>query len=292
MAEAVRLLLDARAELGEGAIWDAERKLLYWVDILGQSVHIYDPESRRNRSLAVGQFVGTVVPRVSGGLALALQHGFAHLDPESGKLTMLQALEAEPPEHRFNDGKCDPVGRFWAGTMHLEAEAGAGTLYMLDTDGSLHPVLRGVSVSNGITWSRDGRTMYYIDSPTFELAAFDYEPRTGMVANRRVAITFPAAMGYPDGSTMDAEGMIWVAMCGGGRVTRWDPTTGRLLREIALPVTLVTSCAFGGPGLQRMYVTSARTGLDERALQSQPLAGGLFEVTAGTSGVPASAYRG
>ena len=291
MADVVDLVLDAKAALGEGAIWNRALQRLHWVDISGHRVFTYDPASGENRPYDVGQMVGTVVPRVGGGLLLARHDGFATLDLATGEVNSLpRPSEHDPAAARFNDGKCDPAGRFWAGTMSLVKGQPLGRLYRLDADGAMHVMVRDVRTSNGIAWSLDRRTMYYIDTPLMRVDAFNYDDVTGAIAGRHPVITIPPGIGRPDGSTLDAEGMLWVALWDGGRVTRWDPRTGRLLQTIRLPVTRVTSCAFGGPELDILYVTSAREGLTEAQLAAQPLAGGLFRVTPGVRGIPAPAY--
>jgi len=294
LSDDVELVLDAKARLGEGAVWDASRRLLYWVDIEGHEVHVFDPASRSDRAYAVGDTVGTVVPRARGGVALALGRAFATLDLESRKLTVLGEPEAEKVRrgNRFNDGKCDPRGRFWAGTMAVSEAGGAGGLYRLDPDGRIHRMLDGVSISNGIVWSASADRMYYIDTPSREVAVFDYDDASGAISNRQVAVRFPADHGWPDGMTIDAEGRLWIAEWDGGCVSRWDPATGRLLQRIGLPASRVTSCAFGGPGLDELYVTTAWTRLDPDRRSAQPLAGGLFRVRPGVKGVPAAAFAG
>ena len=294
MAERVELVLDAKARLGEGAVWDARRQLLYWVDIEGHALHAFDPATSQDRSYALGDSVGTVVPRARGGVALTLGRAFATLDLETRRVSVI----AEPQEekarqgNRFNDGKCDPRGRFWAGTMaHSEAPA-AGGLYRLDPDGRVHRMLESVSISNGIDWSADARLMYYIDTPTREVAVFDYDDATGTIVNRRVAVRFPARHGWPDGMTMDAEGLLWIAEWDGGCVSRWDPATGKRARRVKLPVDRVTSCAFGGPDLDELYITSAWSRLDSDRRHAQPLAGGLFRFRPGVKGRPAFAFAG
>jgi sugar lactone lactonase YvrE len=288
MSETVELVLDAKAELGEGAIWHGSKRLLYWVDIDPGLVHVYDPATGHDRAVSVGQPVGTVVPRASGGVAVALRDGFAALDLDGGKLTMIADPEKELKGNRFNDGKCDPAGRFWAGTLGKDG----GSLYRLDRDLTVSRIFGGVRTSNGIVWSLDRRTMYFIDTPTREVAAFDYDDATGAVSNRRVAVKVPKENGHPDGSTLDAEGNLWVAHWDGWNVTCYDPRTGRQLRQIRLPVARVTSCAFAEPGMDVLYITCARTGIPEAELKKQPLAGGLFKVKPGVRGIPAPEFLG
>lgn len=288
MSDSVELVLDAKAQLGEGAIWHSQKQVLYWVDIDGGFVHIYDPVTNRDRSVSTGQPVGTVVPRASGGVMVALRDGFAALNLETGALTPITDPESHLPDNRFNDGKCDPAGRFWAGTM---GKAG-GSVYRLDPDLTVRKMFGGVRTSNGIAWSLGQKTMYYIDTPTQEVAAFDYDYATGEIGNRRVAVKVPVENGHPDGSTLDAEGHLWVAHWDGWNVTCYDPARGVGLRTIKLPASRITSCAFGGPDLSTLYITSARVGLDEAALAAQPLAGGLFKVDAGVRGIPAPEFLG
>jgi sugar lactone lactonase YvrE len=201
---------------------------------------------------------------------------------------MLCDPEGNRPEIRFNDGKCDPAGRFWAGTMAVAENAAIGSLFCLFADGHVERKLTGVRISNGIVWSLDHRTLYYIDSPRRIVDAFDYDLDTGAIANRRTAIDVHPEMGYPDGATLDAEGMLWIAHFGGARVTRWNPRTGQHLGTIALPASNITSCAFGGPKLDRLYITSASIGLKNR----EPQAGALFCVDAGVGGIPACEFAG
>ncbi len=292
MTNTVELVVDAKATLGEGPIWHAQRQVLYWVDILEKKVHIYDPAANQDRAIDVGQYVGTVVPRKSGGLMLALHHGFASLDPDTQQLQIIHDPESHLPDTRFNDGKCDPAGRFWAGTMSLTGAAGAGSLYCMDKDLRVRKILDKVTVSNGIAWSLDHKTMYFIDTPTQAVAAFDYDIETGSIANRRVVVSIPKEDGLPDGMTIDAEGMLWVAHWGGSRVTRWNPANGKLLQTISVPAAQTTACWFGGPDLDVLYITSARHGLNERALAEQPYAGGIFCVRPGVRGLEAYEFAG
>jgi sugar lactone lactonase YvrE len=291
MADKVEVLLDAKAVLGEGAIWHAQSQKLYWVDILNSLVHIYDPATSKDRAVNVGEHVGTVVVRKSGGLMLAVQSGFASFDLKTEKLTLVAQPEKDKTL-RFNDGKCDPKGRFWAGSYSYQNTPEAGTLYRLDTDLKAHAMVKGVSCSNGIIWSADKKTMYFIDTPTFRVDAFDYDDATGGISNRRQAVRCEKSDGYPDGMAIDAEGKLWIAHWGGNSVKRWDPVSGKMMRKIDIPATQVTSCAFGGPNLDQLYVTSATTGMDAATLAKYPLAGGLFRVDPGVRGVPSFEFAG
>jgi sugar lactone lactonase YvrE len=282
-----RLELDAKATLGEGPCWDARRRLLYWVDIEEGMLHIYDPARREDRAINLRQPIGSVVTRKSGGVLLALKHGFYALDPETETLEHLRDPEAHLPENRFNDGKCDPAGRFWAGTVAKGAAPGGGSLYCLGADLTVDKKVEGASISNGLAWSSDERVMYYVDSLTRAVSTFDYDKASGEIANRRVVIRIPGVMGLPDGMSIDEEGMLWIALWDGAMVGRWNPASGKLLGEIPLPVSRPTSCVFGGENLDELYITSARYGLDEMALAEQPLAGGIFKCKPGIRGGPA-----
>ena len=292
MDTAVELLVDEHALVGEGPLWDEEEQVLYWVDILNSKLFIYDPASGENRTLDVGQHVGTVVTRASGGLMLAVREGFASFDLETQELTLIANPEAHVTGNRFNDGKCDPAGRFWAGTMAYENPKDSGSLYRLDTDLSVHRMFGGVAISNGIVWSLNHSTMYYIDTLRKNVRAWDYDNETGDIANERVVIDVPEEAGMPDGMAIDSEGMLWVAHYGGARVSRWNPGSGELLEEIPLPVTQVTACAFGGPDLATLFITSAAQELDAAELARQPLAGGLFAIETPYRGVPSFRFGG
>jgi sugar lactone lactonase YvrE len=284
-------ILEANAVLGEGSLWDPRNNCLYWVDILDRMVNIYDPVTGTNRAIEVPQDVGTVVSDSAGNLMLALRDGFARLDIDTGDVVMVAEQKAEGI--RFNDGKCDPAGRFWAGTMAYDMTDGAAALYCLDTNFTVRQMIDDVTISNGLVWTSDARDFYYIDTPTFEVAAFDYDIDTGNISNRRVVIKFDQSMGRPDGMTIDEEDMVWIAHWDGGRVTRWDPKTGKMLETIEVPgARLVTSCAMGGPDLNELYITTASVDLNEEKRKSQPLAGSLFRVQVDVKGVPAFCFKG
>ncbi len=264
--------------LGEGPIWDFETKTICWVDILAGSIHVFCTTEKIHRMIPVKEMVGAVALCTNGDFLAALKSGLAFVDRTSGEIKLLFHPEIHLPHNRFNDGKCDPAGRFWVGTMALTESKGSGSLYMIEGD-LLHSVkIAGVTISNGMAWSRDNKTFYYIDTPTFEVVAYDYDIETGHIANRKVVISIPEKEGYPDGMTIDNEGMLWIAHWDGWQVARWDPVTGAKLLSIPLPAARITSCAFGGDDLQDLYITSARTGLTEKQQEEQPLAGSLFVI--------------
>ncbi|MEC3878456.1 SMP-30/gluconolactonase/LRE family protein [Parapedobacter sp. 10938] len=277
--EVYRVPVMVSCELGEGPVWDKDQNRLLWVDILRGTVHEWYPGDRRHVSKEFPIKIGAIALTEDGGLVAATRNGFAMLDLQDQSIAPLTDPESKLPNNRFNDGKCDPVGRFWAGTMdEVTGERGAGSLYMLDESGQALTKISNVSCSNGLAWSADQKTMYYIDTPTREVVAFDFDSEAGEISNKRVVFDVPQADGLPDGMTIDAEGMLWVALWGGWKIARWNPKTGEKLTEINLPVSQVTSCAFGGSNLNDLYITSAKVGLSAESLASQPLAGALFVV--------------
>lgn len=269
-------LTDHRSQLGEGPVWDARNRALCWVDITSGHIHEFRLADQSHRTLELGEMVGAVALLENGDYLAALQGGLALVHRESGARTPLCHPEAARPENRYNDGKCDPAGRFWVGTMALDERPGAGNLYMINRDCTTELKVKGVSISNGLAWSADRRTLFYIDSPTHQVQAFDFNLETGGLSNRRVALNIPAAEGTPDGMAIDREGMLWIAHWDGWQVARWDPETGKKLLGWRLPAARITSCTFGGDGLNDLYVTSARVGLSDEALSQQPMAGAVF----------------
>lgn len=282
-----------RAKLAEGPCWDERNQLLYWVDILNKEVHIYDPCSQTDREIDVGQLVGAVVLRKNGGAVVALERGFWFLDTDSGKLVPA-ATDVENIEgNRFNDGKCDAAGRFFAGSCTLPKHEPFSSLYCLEPDCSVRKVFGNVTISNGISWSPDNRTMYYIDTPARVVMAYDYDLGNGSVTNGRIAVRIPENGGGPDGMTTDEQGMLWVAQWDGWQVSRWDPNSGRMLESIPLPVARVSSCIFGGPQMDELYITTAKPEpWDTEALENQPYAGGIFRVKVNTRGLPSYRFNG
>ncbi|PYZ91980.1 SMP-30/gluconolaconase/LRE domain protein [Salipaludibacillus keqinensis] len=286
------LVLDAKATLGEGPFWDEINNKLIWVDIDGRTVNEYDPQSRVNNSYSMEQKVGAAVLKESEGMLLAMENGFYSYNPENDRLEAIYDPESHISTNRFNDGKCDPKGRFWAGTMVLEGEKGEGNLYRMDLDLSVHVVQTDVTVSNGMAWNIDKEKMYYIDTETKKIKSYDFDMETGEIANEQVVVTIPDGEGSPDGMTIDEEGMLWVAFFGGWKVTRFNPETGEELSVIPVPAAQVTSCTFGGEDLNELYITTARAGLSNEDLKEQPHAGGIFSVKLDVSGAPSYRFRG
>ena len=282
----VEVITELRAELGEGPFWDERIGRLGWVDIVGKVVHLTDPASGATEDFATPSHVGAVVPRAAGGYLAALQDGFWVLG--DGPVRRLAHVADTGTRLRFNDGKCDPAGRLWAGTMSYDHETPAAALYRLDHDGAVTPMLAGVTISNGLAWSGDGSTMFYIDTPTRRIEAFDFDVAAGTISGRRTIVELPADHGHPDGMTIDAADGLWVACWGGGAVRRF--VDGVLDVEVLLPVSQPTSCAFGGPDLDELYITSARQNLRPPELVEQPLAGALLRVRPGVCGVPTVAF--
>lgn len=291
------LLVDTRAIIGEGPWWDFGRGVLYWIDIKGKNLHIYDPGTGRDSGLALASMPGAVVGRKSGGLAMVMEEGFAFVDPETGIASPVLDPEAHLSGNRFNDGKCDSRGRFWAGTMDDAEKEIKGSLYRLDPDLRCECILDGIGISNGLAFSPDDKLMYYIDTWARRVDTFDFEVETGRISNRRIAFEVPKSMGGPDGMTIDEEGMLWVALWGGWGIGHWDPRSGRLIEKVDLPVEKVTSCVFGASvrgstSLDKLYITTASIELRPDDLKRQPGAGGLFVLEPGVKGLPATPFAG
>ena len=287
----VRCVLDARAELGECPVWSAPEQALYWVDIHAPALHRFDPGSGDNRTWPMPDRIGSYGLRESGGAVVALRDGFHLLDFDTGELTFLAA----PPEHvtgtRFNDGKVAPDGRFFAGTMDEEQLARPiGALYRLDPDGSVHAVVGGLIVSNGLAWSADGRTMFHSDSKAQVIWAYEYGPG-GAVGEPRVVARPSEDIGRPDGAATDVEGFYWSAGISAGVLNRWAPD-GRLDRSIPLPCSNPTMPCFGGPDLRTIFVTSLRHDVPPDVLAAKPLSGGIFAVRVDVPGVPVARFTG
>jgi sugar lactone lactonase YvrE len=279
------LVLDARAVIGECPLWDARLGVLWWVDIPAGLVHRFEADTGSDNAIEIGQDVGAVALRSNGGLVMALRSGFAFLNAD-GAVTYAASLDQADARMRLNDARCDPRGRLWAGTVRDDFASGVAALYRLDPDLTLHKMLEGVTISNGLDWSPDGALFYYADSATGAVDAFDFDLVQGSLGGRHRLLELPHELGMPDGLTVDAAGFLWIAVFGGGQVRRHAPD-GRLDAVIKLPVRWVTSCGFGGPNLDRLYITSGRERDPDAAL-----AGGLFCVEPGVRGRPQNAFGG
>jgi sugar lactone lactonase YvrE len=281
----VELVIDSKSELGEGAVWNPKTHELLWINITGKILNFYNPKSGNNKEMFTGQMIGTVVPTESGDVLVALQNGIYQLNPETGTKKQIVDPESDLPNNRFNDGKCDPAGRFWAGTMSIKDEKSAGALYRLDADSTLHKMVENVSISNGIVWSLDKTKMYYIDTPTQKVVVYDYNNKTGEIKNKNTAVEIPKEMGSPDGMTIDSEGNLWIALWGGSAVGCWNPVSGKLLQTIDVPAKNVTSCSFGDEDLGTLYITTARISSSKEDLDRYPLSGGVFKTRPGVKGI-------
>lgn len=278
------LILNAKATLGEGPAWDSKTQTLYWVDILEKRIYA------GTQILAqLDDVIGCLAPRKNGHLILSLSGaegrlGFADLEPDTAQLTVLTTLD-EIQTNRVNDGKCDPAGRFLAGTMDMNEKDPNGALYSFDGK-QVTRLLDGITISNGLAWSVDHKIFYYIDTPTRAVKAFDYDLATGQIENPRVAVYIPESLGWPDGMTSDTDDNLWIAIWGGAQMTKWNPRTGKLLEQIPVPALHTSSCVFGGKDMNELYVTSARVGMSEADLKKYPLSGGLFKVITNVGGMP------
>lgn len=281
-------IFNHRCQLAEGPVWDSKRKTICWVDILRGEIHEHNLVDGKTQTMQVGTMVGSIAICTDGNFLAALHRGFAFVDRGSAKIGEVFTPYGHPEGNRFNDGKCDPAGRFWAGTMALAETEGAGSVFVFDQDHKIKRVMQGVSISNGMAWTADRQTLYYIDTPTQRIVAFDYNLETGAIKNKRTAIDLQHEKGFPDGMTIDQEDNLWVAHWDGWQVTRWNPRTAKKIGAIPMPVARVTSCTFGGDQMDELFITTARVGLTPEQESHQPLAGSLFRFpNPGASGRPA-----
>jgi sugar lactone lactonase YvrE len=282
-------ILYSRARLGEGPCWNPEEQLLYWVDIYNHRVHQFNPASGTHQFFDVGEVVGCIAPAGTNRLIMAQRSRLAFLDTSNGTVTPILDIESNQPDIRFNDGKCDAAGRFWFGSM---STTGANaSLYRYDPDGSLHVLLTGLTISNGLGWSPDRSTFYLTDSPLKTIYAFDFDLQSGSISKQRVLVDLTAESFYPDGLTVDQDGCIWSAMWDGWCVIRFDPS-GKEMMRVMMPVVRPTACTFGGEDLTTLYITTASVGLSEEEIQKSFYSGDLFSLSTSTSGLPTYHFRG
>jgi sugar lactone lactonase YvrE len=287
----VEVFADLSADVGEAPHWDERTKTLLFVDLTRGAVFRYGQSGVKLGSFSVGQEVSAAVPRRGGGLVLAVRDGIAVVSDTGEGFELTAPVEREIPGNRMNDAKCDPAGRLFAGTTAFDFVPHCAALYRVEPDWSFEQIVRDVTQANGIAWSPDGDRMYFIDSATQGVDVFDYDAGTGSVSNRRRLVTIDCAHGVPDGMTADSKGNLWVACFGGGAVRCFSPG-GVQLDEVFFPVTQVTSCTFGGPGLADLYVTSAAYRLSTGQLKREPHAGATFVCRPQAVGMPASSFAG
>lgn len=283
-----RVFIDEPFALGEGPFWFRDQ--LWWVDIDAGSLHCANANGGGRASQFVGRCLGAAAPVDGRTFVVALEDGLGLLDWESGSVELLGSPERNSPDNRFNDGKCDPAGRFIAGTLNRGGKAGAAALYSLSDRGEISQLFAPVTLSNGLAWSADGETLYHVDSLLRQIAAFDYDPGTGEVTNRRIVVEVPESLGLPDGMDIDEDGNLWVAHWGGAAVRCWSPETGKCIAEIPLPCSTPSSCCFGGRDGSTLFVTTARPAV--MSAGEERWAGRIYSVALPTRGFPARVFAG
>jgi sugar lactone lactonase YvrE len=289
----IQCVLKADAVIGEAPLWCTRTQRLYWADIVGKKVHIFNPADGSNQTTELPELVTSIsTRRGSAGLLLTLRSSFAFFDPATKKLDVLAEPEPHKPGNRFNDGKCDRQGRLWAGTMgDVDWDSPVGSLYRFDPGNKVTRMEEGVCCSNGLGWSPDNKTLYFCESFRYKIHAYDFDAPTGAIANRRVFASVDANGAFPDGLTVDREGFIWSAQPVFGRLVRYDPK-GVIERIIELPVSRGTSVMFGGPDLDVLYVTTMRGTLSDEQLAEEPLAGSLLALRPGVKGIAETPFAG
>jgi len=280
----VMLADSSLCELGEGAFWDGPHERLLYIDITGAKLFTYYPATGLRTRYDMPSMIGTVVPEDEDHVIVALVDGIYRYELSSRKLQFLVRPEGHTDSQRFNDGKTDPEGRLWVGSMSMQDEKEKSFLYKVEKDSLASSMLDGITISNGIAWSSNGSKMYYIDTPTRIIMEYDYDREKGTITNARPAVVVPDSLGSPDGMTIDNENKLWVAMWGGSAVCRFDPESGALLERLMVPAKNVTSCAFGDSDRSTLYITTASNYDDLEAQKKYPLAGALFQVKTHFSG--------
>lgn len=285
------LVHDVKANLGEGPWWDAESRALLWLDLFEGAIHSYQPASGGGLSINVGQPVGMFALRADGGLLAAVRDGLGFADLQTGMFELTVPVEADITSNRANDGVCDAMGRFWWGTMAADQTPGAGTLYRVDPDLTVVPVIPGTTTSNGIDFSPDNSRMYHADTGTGKITAYRFDLAAGTLSDPQVIFASGATDGRPDGLAVDAAGNLWVAMWGGSCVLHLTPD-GEVIDRISMPVTNVTSVAFGGEDLDELFITTARHGLNDENLSREQHAGSIFRYNPGLTGLLPHRFAG
>ena len=286
---AIDVAVPADAVLGEGPSWDVKAGVLLWVDILGNRIHRSDVSAGTTQTRQFDDPVGAIVPTDDGRVLITTPRGLSVLDDIEAPEVSIASIEADDPQTRMNDGKCDPLGRLWTGTMAYDAASGAGSLYRVGSDLRSEVVLSDVTVSNGLAFLPDLSGAFYIDTPLHRIDRLALDG-SGLLRERSVLIDLQDAPGVPDGMTIDDDGCLWVAFCGGGQLRRITPE-GTLDQVVPLPVSMVTSVEFGGPGGAVLFATTGRYGLDDQQLDAEPMAGSVLAIDAGVTGRSGPAFR-
>lgn len=280
------------AKLGEGAFWDYKNEVLYWVDIIGESLNIYSPTAKSNIEIKMPAPIGTVVPsEEKNKVIVALNDGVYVVDIYTESITKLTDVEAENPGTRLNDGKCDPNGNLWIGAMDYSQTNPGGYLHKVDASGNVTKMLDSITISNGIVWSKDHKTMYYIDTPTTHIKAYDFDKTTSTISNERIVATIPVEEGSPDGMAIDENDTLWVGLWNGDCIANYDPKTGKLIQKIKVPAHNVTSCAFGGKNLDILYITTSNLDMTPEEQKKYPKAGSIFKIQLDTKGVHSDYFK-
>lgn len=282
--------VDTSCLLGEGPVWFEDA--LWWVDIEGKRLLRRGGNGDKPERFAVSERIGFAVPTGHSDWLLGLQSGIHSWTPGRGVPHLLAAPEADRAQNRFNDGKCDPQGRLWAGTLSMDGSPGEAALYRMDRRESVRKILSGITLSNGLAWDSAGSTMYYIDTPTRVVSGFRFDPESGEIRDRRTVFEVPEGIGVPDGMTIDSEGTLWIALWGGGSVLNVDPPSGTVLHTVRVPARNVTSCTFGGEDLETLFITSASIGLNDADRRAFPDSGKVFSLQPGARGLPTVPFRG
>ena len=291
MASPFVCVLDSKSSLGECPVWSARDRMLYWVDINAPSLNRFDPATGGNVAMPMPESIGSFALRAAGGFIVALRGGLWLARADGTLERKVVDAPYDPAHHRFNDGRCDPQGRFLAGTMNEKRDANTAELLRIDTDYTMTPILKDLMISNGLAWSPDGRTMYHADTPTHSIRAFDYDAATGTPSRPRVFAQWDGETDRPDGGAVDSAGNYWTEFYRGGKVLQLSPH-GETLAEYPIPAMCPTMCAFGGPDLTTLYVTSARQMREPDELARLPQSGGIFAMTVAIPGLPEPAFAG
>ncbi|HTP98110.1 MAG TPA: SMP-30/gluconolactonase/LRE family protein [Casimicrobiaceae bacterium] len=287
----LRCVLGVRAKLGECPVWSTRDRALYWVDIDAPSLNRFDPATGENFVMPMPESIGSFALRKPAGFIVALRSGIWLADSGGSLERRILAAPYDPAHHRFNDGRCDPAGRFFVGYMNEKRDANSAALMRIDPDGRMTEVFSDIMISNGLAWSPDGRTMYHADTPTHTVRAFDYDVSAGAPSRPRVFVQWRGETDRPDGCAIDSEGNYWSAFFRGGKVVKVSPS-GRTIAEYPVPAMCPTMCAFGGPDLRTLFVTTARGNREAAELARLPYSGGIFAMTVDVPGLPEPSFAG